>query len=58
MSAKACTTCTFFDKRTKADDQAGLCRFNPPSFLTEVELEAKWPVVKPTDWCGHFDAKA
>jgi len=58
MSAKACTTCTFFDKVSKSAENAGLCRFNAPSFLTEAELDAKWPVVKSTDWCGRFDAKA
>ena len=53
MSATACKSCTFFEAKSAATPDAGLCRFNPPSFLTEAEKRGLWPVVKTDDWCGH-----
>jgi hypothetical protein len=50
MSTTACKSCSFFETATSAD--AGLCRVNPPVFLTEAEKRGAWPVVKTDDWCG------
>ena len=52
--ATACKACAFYETQNAAVDHAGLCRFNPPVFLTEEEQRGIWPVVKDTDWCGHF----
>ena len=52
MSTTACKSCSFFETEAKTTE-AGLCRFNPPVFLTEEEKRGIWPVVKTDDWCGH-----
>lgn len=53
MPSTACKSCSFFETKVVAAADAGLCRFNPPSFLTEDEKRGIWPVVKTDDWCGH-----
>lgn len=50
----ACKACAFYEAETANAAHAGLCRFNPPVFLTEEEQRGVWPVVKDDDWCGHF----
>jgi hypothetical protein len=58
MTTCACGNCQFFDTQTKAaartGDSAGLCRYNPP--LPQQGEEGAWPVVRQSDWCGHFAA--
>lgn len=54
MSTSACKSCSFFETKA-AVKTAGLCRFNPPSFLSEEEKQGTWPSVKSDDWCGQFD---
>ncbi len=58
MSA-TCAKCAFFEDHVANGEKeladAGLCRFNPP--VTQIAPDARglWPVVKESDWCGHFE---
>ena len=57
--AEACNKCAYFkhqDRQVTAGSDLGACRVNPPSAVAEDKL-AFWPVVKPMDWCGSFEAK-
>ncbi len=35
-------------------NDAGLCRFNPPVSQPVPESKGLWPVVATQDWCGHY----
>ena len=54
----ACTKCRFYDEhmapQAMVDDDAGLCRYNPPISQPDPQSHGLWPVVGATDWCGHF----
>nr|WP_319516164.1 hypothetical protein [uncultured Cohaesibacter sp.] len=50
-----CHDCTYFDTDKAKEGDGGLCRFNPPIFLTEKDKFAHWPIVADNDWCGHFE---
>lgn len=58
MSATACKSCSFFETKAVAASEAGLCRLNPPVFLTEAEMRGVWPVVKTDDWCGSHSSSS
>ena len=53
-----CESCRFYDDHKvnggSAQDNAGLCRFNPPISQPEPQGRGLWPVVSATDWCGHY----
>lgn len=57
----ACKSCAFFEDHAANNEQkvdnAGLCRFNPPVNQPDVASKGLWPVVKLTDWCGHFSSE-
>lgn len=57
MSKSACKSCAFFEKKTASIPEAGQCRFNAPTFLSEEEKRGVWPVVAKTDWCGNFETQ-
>lgn len=61
MTDLACTRCKFYDDHhvngAQTNDEAGLCRFNPPVSQPEPEGRGLWPVVSANDWCGHFTAE-
>lgn len=54
----ACGTCRFYDDHklndAVAEDEHGLCRFNPPVNQPDKLNHGLWPVVASEDWCGHF----
>ncbi len=56
--SSSCGSCTFFDEHHAnggpADNDAGLCRFNPPVSQPGPDAHGLWPVVTEKDWCGHF----
>ena len=54
----ACTKCTFFELRTAAGSDLGLCRYNPPVTQPSADAHGLWPVVAAKDWCGHYELKA
>ena len=56
LIAKNCNACNYFEQRRdkKLKNEAGLCRFNPPTILETVNPVAYWPSVQPDDWCGKF----
>ncbi|MCF1503709.1 MULTISPECIES: hypothetical protein [unclassified Afifella] len=53
-----CSSCAFFEDHHANNDReirdAGLCRFNPPVTQPVADAVGYWPVVKESDWCGHF----
>jgi hypothetical protein len=61
MANASCQSCKFFDDHhgngAKAQDDAGLCRFNPPVSQPSADAKGLWPVVESKDWCGHFTAE-
>ncbi|RPE67114.1 hypothetical protein EDD53_1518 [Pacificibacter maritimus] len=56
MAATACKSCSYFEAEQSLTAQDGLCRLNPPVFLTEDELRGAWPTVKTDDWCGSHSS--
>lgn len=60
MTTCACGNCQFFDTQSKtakkAQNHAGLCRYNPPLAQAGSGSPAVWPMVETRDWCGHFAA--
>jgi len=61
-SSAACVSCAFYDEHVgnaeRAPEQdAGLCRFNPPVSQPSPDAHGLWPVVSSKDWCGHFSAE-
>lgn len=54
----ACSSCRFYDDHklndAAAQDEHGLCRFNPPVNQPDPLGHGLWPVVAAEDWCGHF----
>ncbi len=61
MAHATCQSCKFFDDHhgntAQTQDDAGLCRFNPPVSQPSPEAKGLWPVVESKDWCGHFTAE-
>ena len=58
-----CAHCAYFEEHQlnntrRTDDDAGLCRFNPPITQPAPDAAGLWPVVKSNDWCGHFETAA
>jgi hypothetical protein len=57
-SSAQCEACRFFDDHKvnggRAQDDSGLCRFNPPVTQPNPQGHGLWPVVSSHDWCGHF----
>lgn len=60
-----CWDCRFWDGpanfRASADFDAkafGECREGPPQPYEDVfgKLQREWPVTRPSDWCGKFQA--
>lgn len=62
MSSSNCAQCAFFEDHAAntgaALGDAGLCRFNPPISQPTADGRGLWPVVKESDWCGHFKTEA
>ena len=58
ITGAACQSCRFFDDHKLnggfTQNDAGLCRFNPPISQPEPQAQGLWPVVASRDWCGHF----
>jgi hypothetical protein len=55
MFREQCETCRFHDGW-------GLCRFNPPAITNHEDWDGtedpiRWPMVRPTDWCGRFEER-
>lgn len=54
----SCNACTFYEDHVansaKVQEDAGLCRYNPPVTQPEPNARGFWPVVAASDWCGHF----
>lgn len=54
----ACVSCRFFDTHklndAAAQNNRGLCRYNPPINQPNPQGHGLWPVVASQDWCGHF----
>lgn len=54
----ACSACTFYEDHAanaaKVEEDAGLCRFNPPVTQPAPAAHGLWPVVSASDWCGRF----
>lgn len=49
-----CATCVFCEE--------SLCRINPPTIIAALDrpyaggkVDARWPTVKDTDWCGEWE---
>ena len=60
MAQCACGHCQFFDQHTTQQalqDDARLCRFNPPVSQSGPEALGLRPVVGSDDWCGRFAAR-
>jgi hypothetical protein len=60
MTQCACGNCQYFDQHVTQQalqEDAGLCRFNPPISQPGPEAHGLWPVVDSSDWCGHFAAR-
>jgi hypothetical protein len=61
MANATCQSCKFFDDHksnsAQAQNDAGLCRFNPPVSQPGPDTKGLWPVVATEDWCGHFSAE-
>ena len=58
MANVKCETCRFFNEHkgngAVAQNDAGLCRFNPPVSQPAPESKGLWPIVGAQDWCGHY----
>jgi hypothetical protein len=57
-ASAACVSCRFYDDHrlndAVAQDERGLCRYNPPVSQPNPQSHGLWPVVNGGDWCGHF----
>ncbi|MCG7391291.1 hypothetical protein MHY87_00005 [Microvirga sp. ACRRW] len=57
-SSAACASCRFYDDHklndAVAQNDRGLCRYNPPVNQPDAQGHGLWPVVDSKDWCGHF----
>lgn len=54
----SCSACTYYEDHVansaKVEENAGLCRYNPPVTQPQPNARGLWPVVAAGDWCGHF----
>ena len=51
-----CVSCRFFDKVATGDDSGTCHRYAPKPTIVKIDgcrLEATWPIVYPTSWCGE-----
>ncbi|KAB7784121.1 hypothetical protein [Methylorubrum populi] len=58
MANAKCESCRFFDEHkvngAAAQNDEGLCRYNPPVSQPGPQDHGLWPVVGSADWCGHY----
>jgi hypothetical protein len=66
---RRCSNCSFWSEFTSTfptprDQNRGQCRRNPPVIVYPFELHEVlpadygfWPLTRPDDWCGEFQAR-
>ena len=67
MRERKCENCVFFgpgDSRAEQNPDGRCRRYTPKVFAVThntcpdiLSSQTKWPLVKPNDWCGEFEAK-
>lgn len=51
-----CARCRYYAPRTPRG--GGWCRRRPPVVTPGTAGDKCFPIVKPTDWCGSFEAES
>lgn len=66
LTLVTCYNCRFWDA-CDAERLGGQCRYFPPSMVGNIAPHgnatmqqpkaAVWPITRPDDWCGRFEAR-